>query len=89
MPRTVAAFTARRQFGQLLHDVEARQEQVIVARNGHPVAALVPIAVYERWQRQRAAFFERLEATAARANLSEEAAMELALEGQRSVRAQR
>jgi prevent-host-death family protein len=87
MTRTVAAFAARRQFGHLLHDVETRQEEVIVERNGHPVAALVPIAVYEQWQRQRDAFFDRLEATAVRANLSEEEAMNLALEGQRWARA--
>jgi prevent-host-death family protein len=86
MTRTVAAFAARRQFGQLLHDIETRQEQVIVERNGHAVAALVPIAVYEQWQRQRDAFFDRLEATAARASLSEEEAIDLALEGQRWAR---
>ena len=89
MARAVAAFTARHQFGQLLHDVETRQEQVIVERNGHPVAALVPIAVYEQWRRQRKAFFDRLEAAAARADLSEQEAMDLALEGQRWARSQR
>lgn len=87
MERTVAAFAARRQFGQLLREVETLQEQVIVERNGHPVAALVPIAVYEQWKRQRDAFFDRLEATAARANLSEDEAIALALEAQHSARA--
>jgi len=89
MERTVAAFTARRQFGQLLREVETRQEQVIVERNGHPVAVLVPISVYEQWKRRRDAFFDRLDATSARANLSEDEALVLTLEGQRSARAER
>jgi prevent-host-death family protein len=47
MEKTVSALDARRQFGSLLNDVDARGERVIVTRRGEPVAALVAITVYE------------------------------------------
>jgi len=53
MEKTVSAFDARRQFGSLLNDVDARGNTILVTRHGEHVAAIVPIAVYEQWKRQR------------------------------------
>jgi prevent-host-death family protein len=89
MERTVGAFEARRQFGKILQDVVARGERVVVERHGQPVAAVVPIAVYEQWKRERDAFFVRIRAVAERADLTAEEADRLAEEAVRAVRADR
>jgi prevent-host-death family protein len=76
--KRIQAFTARRQFGRLLHEVEVKGDRYVVERHGEPVAALVPMAVYEQWQRSRAAFFAKMRQAAERANLSEDEASTLA-----------
>jgi prevent-host-death family protein len=87
MERVVAAFEARRSLGKLLQDVLARGDRFVVERHGEPVAAVVPIEVYEQWKRSREVFFRRMEEAAARANLSEEEAEALVGEAVRAVRA--
>jgi prevent-host-death family protein len=86
MERTIAAFDARRQFGKVLNEVVAKGDTYVVARHGEPVAAVVPIAVYEQWKRSREAFFDRLEATARRADLPEDEALALANDAVTAVR---
>jgi prevent-host-death family protein len=76
--KKIPAFTARRQFGQLLHGVEVKGDRYVVERHGEPVAALVPMAVYEQWQRSRAAFFAKMRKAAEHADLSEDEASALA-----------
>jgi prevent-host-death family protein len=76
--KKIPAFTARRRFGQLLHEVEVKGDRYVVERHGEPVAALVPMAVYEQWQRSRAAFFAKMHQAAERASLSEDQASVLA-----------
>jgi prevent-host-death family protein len=89
MERKIGAFEARRQFGKVLNEVVAKGDRYVVERHGEPVAAVVPIRLYEQWKRERDAFFDRMEAIAERANMSEDEAMALALEAQRAVRAER
>jgi prevent-host-death family protein len=86
MERTVSAFEARRGFGKVLQGVVAKGDRVIVQRHGEPVAAVVPIAFYRQWKQDRDAFFDRLEATAARADVPEKEAEELVAEAVRTVR---
>jgi prevent-host-death family protein len=86
MERTVSAFEARRSFGKVLQEVVAKGDRVIVQRHGEPVAAVVPIALYRQWKRDRDAFFDRLEAIAARADVPEKEAEDLAAEAVRTVR---
>lgn len=69
MEKTVPAFDARRQFGKLIQDVLTRKDRFIVERHGEPVAALVPIEVYEQWKKTRSAFFSKVREAANRANL--------------------
>jgi prevent-host-death family protein len=76
--KKIPAFAARRRFGQLLHEVEVKGDRYVVERHGEPVAALVPMAVYEQWQRSRTAFFAKMHKGAERANLSEDEASALA-----------
>ncbi len=86
MEKTVAAFDARRQFGKILQEILSRGDRFVVERHGEPVAAVVPIEVYEQWKRSRTAFFDRIRAASERANLSPEEAEALAEEAVRAVR---
>ncbi|MDP9309311.1 MAG: type II toxin-antitoxin system Phd/YefM family antitoxin [Chloroflexota bacterium] len=85
--KTIGAFEARRQFGKVLQDVTTKRGPYIVEKNGEPIAAVVPIETYNQMKRRREAFFERLRATAAQAELSDEEAMRLATEAVQAVRA--
>jgi prevent-host-death family protein len=86
MEKVIAAFDARRQFGRLLNDVIAKGDRFVVERHGEPVAAVVPMEVYEQWKHQRDAFFENMRRIAERVNLSEEEAMERADDAVQAVR---
>lgn len=89
MEKTVGAFDARRQLGKILKDVSGRGDHYVVNLHGEPVAAVVPIALYEGWKRRREAFFEKLEEMAQAADLPPEEADALADEAVRAVRQQR
>lgn len=89
MEKTIAAFDARRQFGKVLRDVETRGHSFVVERHGEPVAAVVPLRLYEQWKRERNNFFALLHKAQQNANLSEEEAEALALEAVAAVRAER
>ncbi len=88
--KTIGAFEARRQFGDVLDSVVANGDKFVVERNGKPVAAVVPVQLYEQWKRRREAFFERIRAAAERSkayeDLSEEEAMRIANEAVQAVR---
>ena len=86
MERVVGAFEARRSLGRIIQDVLVRGDQVVIERHGEPVAAVVPIGVYEQWKRSRAAFFDRLKSASEHANLSEEEADRLAAAAVRAAR---
>jgi prevent-host-death family protein len=89
MERTIGAVDVRRRLGNVLDEVATKGDHYIVERHGEPVAVVVPLHLYEQWRRQRNAFFDRVEAAARRANMSEEEGMALANEAVRAVRAQR
>lgn len=88
MERTISAFQARRSFGKVLDAVAARGDRLIVDGHGAPVAAVVPIAEYVRWQRDRADFFDRLEATARRGDAPEDEAERMVAAAVEDVRKQ-
>ena len=58
----------------------------MVQVHGEKVAALVPLDIYENWERDQEAFFALMDEAATNANLSEENAMELANEAVKAVR---
>jgi prevent-host-death family protein len=86
MEKTVGALEARRTFDKVLAEVATHGDRVIVERNGEPVAAVVPIRIYNKWKRDREAFFEGIETIAERANVSEGEAEALVQEAIKAVR---
>lgn len=91
--KTIPAYEARRQFGKMIRDVE-KGDSYIVERHGEPAVAVVPLRVYERSKRKRDRFMEimRKAQENSRRNypdMTEEEAMELALEAVAAVRAER
>ena len=86
MEGSISAFEAQRCFDGVLKDVLASGESFVVERHGEPVAAVVPIKVYEQWKRGRGAFFSRIRAASERADMSPNEAQILAEEAVRGVR---
>ena len=86
MEKAIAAFEARRTFGKILQDVLTRGDRFVVERHGEPVAAVVPIEVYEQWKQARSAFFTKVRAAAERADLSTDEAEALADKAVQAVR---
>lgn len=86
MEKTIGAFEVRRKFGQLLQEVAVKGDKIVVERHGEPIAAVVPIEVYNQWKQERQRFFDQMREVAERVNLNEEEAMQVTLEAQRAVR---
>ncbi len=86
MEKTVGAFEARRLLGRILKAVAGRGDRYVLEYHGEPVAAVVPMALYDGWKRRREAFFDRLEEMAATADLPPEEAERLAAEAVRAAR---
>lgn len=86
MEKTIGAFEVRRQFGKMLTGILAAGDRYIIERHGQPVAVLVPIDVYEQWQRGRDRFFDQIESAARAAAMKDEDAAELVREAIREER---
>jgi prevent-host-death family protein len=51
MEKTIAAYEARRKFGQLIEEAFYRNDSFVIERSGRPMAVIVPVDAYERWKR--------------------------------------
>lgn len=60
MTKRIPAMTARKKFGEILESVFSRGDEVVVERAGKPMGVLIPMAQYEKLERQRAEAFGRL-----------------------------
>ena len=56
MIRESSAVAARQNFGDLLNQVQYRNDAVVITKDGKPVAALVDVALFERIRRLRDEF---------------------------------
>lgn len=63
MRRIISPLELRDKLGQILEESYYRGDQFIIARRGKPMAALVPIAEYEKWLRDKEEFFSIVEKT--------------------------
>ncbi|MCL5266364.1 MAG: type II toxin-antitoxin system Phd/YefM family antitoxin [Chloroflexi bacterium] len=86
MEKTIGAFAVRRQLGKVLQEVVAKGDRYVVERHGEPIAAVVPIEVYDQWKKARDDFFDRLRVISEEANMTPEEADKLAKEAVRQVR---
>jgi prevent-host-death family protein len=86
MEKIITASEARRHFGRLLRHVTVRGDTYIIERHGEPVAAVVPIEVYEQWKRARADLFAKWRTAAEQSALSPDEADEIAREAVQAVR---
>ncbi|MBL8382353.1 MAG: type II toxin-antitoxin system prevent-host-death family antitoxin [Burkholderiales bacterium] len=66
MIREATAMTVRQNLGELLNEVQYRQDAILVTKGGKPVAAIVDIALFERIRNMRAEF-DRLSSEIAQA----------------------
>jgi len=88
MEKTVSSQDAPGRFGDLLQEVSDKGDRYVVERDGVPLAAVVPFALYSQWKRRRQDLFDRMRETAERANLSEDDAIRLTDEAKSAVRSQ-
>ncbi|MGB8648211.1 MAG: type II toxin-antitoxin system Phd/YefM family antitoxin [Anaerolineae bacterium] len=51
MEKTIGAFEARRNFGKLIEEAFYKKDSFIVERSGRPMAVIVSIEDYQKWQR--------------------------------------
>jgi prevent-host-death family protein len=56
MIRESSAVAARQNFGDLLNQVQYRNDAVVITKDGKPVAALVDVALFDRIRRLRDEF---------------------------------
>lgn len=56
MIREAPAMTVRQNLGELLNEVQYRQDSILITKGGKPVAALVDIALFEKIRTMRAEF---------------------------------
>jgi prevent-host-death family protein len=61
MTKAVAAVKARQQFGTLLNEVDLKGTQVVIERDGKPMAVMISYRQYDAWFKEREKSFERLE----------------------------
>ena len=89
MAKKVSTLDVRQRIGDLLDRVALRHDEFIIERKGKPLAALVPVGRLEQMRRfARRHALEALERQAG-GTLSDDQAMDLALEAQRWARDQR
>ena len=89
MEKAISLVEARQQFETIVREVQGNGDHFVVNSHGEPVAVVIPVELYRQWKRDRAAFFERWEAIAARANVPDDEALILAEEAVLAARATR
>ena len=86
MAKALGVTEARRQFSNIVEQVQHQGRAYVVERYGKPAAAVVPVEVYERWQREQREFFAAVRELQQRADLSPEEAAQVAAEATAAVR---
>jgi prevent-host-death family protein len=72
MIREATAMTVRQNLGELLNEIQYRQDQILITKGGKPVAAMVDIALFDKIRLMRDEF-DRLTADLAKAYEGESA----------------
>ncbi len=61
MAKVLSPIEARDKLGQIIEEAYYTGKQFIIARRGKPMAAIVPISEYEKWERDREEFFSLID----------------------------
>ncbi len=88
MERALGVTEARKKFSNIVDRVEHQGDTYLISRYGRPAAAVVPVEVYQNWQRQRQEFFDLVRNMQKEADLSAEKADQVATEAVAAIRAQ-
>lgn len=56
MIREASAMTIRQNLGELLNEIQYRQDQVLITKGGKPIAALVDVALFDKIRLMRDEF---------------------------------
>lgn len=88
--KRVTVTDARNTLGDIVDSVRYQGSSVLLEKSGKPVAVVVSVDAFVKWQQQRTKDFEVIERIQKRfeGQFTEEEAMALALEAQREVRKQ-
>jgi len=77
----------RESLGDLVDEVQYRNNKLVILRHGKPAVALVPLHVYENWKSSRRRLFELIEQFQnSSGNQDPDKIMELVLEAQTATR---
>jgi prevent-host-death family protein len=60
MERGLGITKAREMLSDVVERVQLQGDTYVISRYGKPVAAIVPIEVYENWKRQRRELFDTI-----------------------------
>ncbi len=61
MKKILSPIEVRDKLGQIIEEAYYSGKQFIIARRGKPMAAIVPIGEYEKWERDREEFFKLID----------------------------
>ncbi len=87
MERKLGVTQARKELARIIDDVKYKGENYIIVRHGKPAAAVVPIEVYRRLERERQALFEAIRnVQSANPEAEPDAVMKDVLDAQQAVR---
>lgn len=87
MEKQVNITQLRDELGNLVDEVQYRNNKYIILRHGKPAAAVVPLHVYENWKSNRERLFGMIESMQVSSGDNDpDESMALALEAQQAVR---
>ncbi len=61
MTKRIPAMTARKNFGEMLESVYHRGDEIIIERAGKTMGVLIPLAQYQKLERQRTKAMSKME----------------------------
>ena len=86
MEKVLTNAQAENNFNAILDGVQYQGNQYVIERKGRPTAAVIPIAIYENWKRNRARLFALIQqAHGQSGEQDEDEIMAFALEAQAAV----
>lgn len=61
MTSKISAIDLRHHLGELLNRTNLRDEQFVIERNGKPLAAMIPVWLFLKFQEEKMEFFKQVD----------------------------